>query len=351
MVTKVVKEFEVHPYVQFMMDRYDPYRRWLNSEGIPIISGSYVPDVKTVELADWKRKGGKGAFLTFSDQLVADAYICEIVPGGELKPQRHLFEEIVFISEGRGATTIWYDDARKRTFEWEKGALFAIPLNAWYQHFNASGSQCVRYFSLTSAPVAFELFRDESFIFNTDYAFTDRFDPSDDEFFSRPGQYLTEYYGGILHANFIPDIRAINLVPREKRGKGNRNMYIHMAGSSMLAHVSRFPVGTYKKAHRHGPGAHVYTLDSTGYTLMWKEGEKPERFDWHEGTVVSPPAGVWHQHYNTGTEPCRFIAFHATTAVQREEGGIEQIDFENEDPSMRKMYEEECAKNGVTAAM
>lgn len=351
MVTKVVKEFEVHPYVQFMMDRYDPYRRWLNSEGIPIISGSYVPDVKTVELADWKRKGGKGAFLTFSDQLVADAYICEIAPGGELKPQRHLFEEIVFISEGRGATTIWYDDARKRTFEWEKGALFAIPLNAWYQHFNASGSQRVRYFSLTSAPVAFELFRDESFIFNTDYAFTDRFDPSDDEFFSRPGQYLTEYYGGILHANFIPDIRAINLVPREKRGKGNRNMYIHMAGSSMLAHVSRFPVGTYKKAHRHGPGAHVYTLDSTGYTLMWKEGEKPERFDWHEGTVVSPPAGVWHQHYNTGTEPCRFIAFHATTAVQREEGGIEQIDFENEDPSMRKMYEEECAKNGVTAAM
>jgi gentisate 1,2-dioxygenase len=351
MVTKAVKEFEVHPYVQFMMDKYDPYRRWLEREGVPVISGSYVPDVKTVELGDWERKGGKGAILSFSDQLVADGYICEIAPGGQLKPQRHLYEEIVFISEGRGATTIWYDGSAKRTFEWEKGALFAIPLNAWYQHFNASGSQPVRYFALTSAPVAFELFRDEHFIYNTDYAFTDRFDPSDDEFFSRPGRYLTEYYGGILHANFIPNIRDINLVPREARGKGTRNMYIHMAASSMLAHVSRFPVGTYKKAHRHGPGAHVYTLDSTGYTLMWKEGEKPERFDWHEGTVVSPPAGVWHQHYNTGPEPCRFIAFHATTAVQREEGGIEQIDFEDEDPIMRRMYEDECTKHGVAVAM
>ncbi len=27
-----------------------------------------------------------------------------------------------------------------------------------------------------------------------------------------------------LHSNFIPDIRKINLVPREKRGKGTRNM-------------------------------------------------------------------------------------------------------------------------------
>ncbi|MHB8619949.1 MAG: cupin domain-containing protein [Chloroflexota bacterium] len=349
--SKAVKEFEVHPYVQFMIDHYDPYSRWLLGEGVPVISGSYVSDVSQVELGWWERKGGNAAVLSFSDQLVADGYICEIAPGGQLKQQRQLYEEMVFISSGKGATTIWYDGTPKRTFEWEKGALFAIPLNAHYQHFNASGSEPVRQFSLTSAPVAFELFRDENFIFNTNYAFTDRFDPSDDEYFSKPGKYLTEYYGGILHANFIPNIRDINLVPREARGKGTRNMYIHMAGSAMLSHVSRFPVGTYKKAHRHGPGAHVYTLDSTGYTLMWKEGEKPERYDWHEGTIVCPPAGVWHQHYNTGSEPCRFIAFHASTAVQREEGGIEQINFDDQESSMREMYEDECRRNGVTVQM
>jgi gentisate 1,2-dioxygenase len=84
---------------------------------------------------------------------------------------------------------------------------------------------------------------------------------------------------------------------------------------------------------------------------MWKEGERPARYDWAEGSVVCPPAGTWHQHYNTGPEPCRFVALHASTAVQREEGGIEQIDFEDEDRELRRMYEEECARNGVAVAM
>ena len=36
---------------------------------------------------------------------------------------------------------------------------------------------------------------------------------------------------------------------------------------------------------------------------------------------------------------------------QKEEKGIEQIEFEDEDDSMRKMYEEECANNGVKVDM
>ena len=351
MAPKATKEFEVHPYVQFMGDRYGAYRKWIESEGIPIISGSHVEDVRTMELGEWKRREGKGAYLTFSDQLVADGYVCEIAPGKSLKPQRHLYEEIILITEGRGATTVWYDGTLKRTFEWERGSLFAVPLNAWHQHFNASGNEPARYFALTSAPVVFELYRDPEFIFNTNYLFQDRFDPLAEDFFARPGQYYMEYYGGILHSNFISNIRDIKLVPREKRGKGNRNMYIHMAGSTMLAHVSQFPVGTYKKAHRHGPGAHIYMLDSTGYSLMWNEGEPPQRFDWREGSVISPPTGTWHQHYNTGKEPCRFVALHASAAVQREERGVEQIEFEDEDKGLREMYEQECAKNGIRANM
>lgn len=351
MAAKVTKEFEVHPYVQFMSDKFGAYRNWIESEGLPVVSGSHVQDIRTLELGEWNRRGGKGAYLTFSDQLVADGYVCEIAPGTSLNPQRHLFEEIILIAEGRGATTVWYDGTAKRTFEWEKGSLFAIPLNAWHQHFNVSGSEPTRYFALTSAPVVFELYRDPEFIFNTKHVFTDRFDPQQEDFFSQPGRYNTDYYGGILQSNFISNIRDIKLVPREKRGKGNRNMYIHMAGSTMLAHVSQFPVGTYKKAHRHGPGAHIYMLDSTGYSLMWQEGEKPQRFDWQEGTVISPPAGSWHQHYNTGKEPCRFVALHASTAVQREERGVEQIEFEDEDQTLKEMYLDECAKNGVTADM
>ncbi len=42
------KEFEVHPYVQFMLDKYSPYRKWIESEGVPIIGGAFVQDVRTL---------------------------------------------------------------------------------------------------------------------------------------------------------------------------------------------------------------------------------------------------------------------------------------------------------------
>jgi gentisate 1,2-dioxygenase len=121
----------------------------------------------------------------------------------------------------------------------------------------------------------------------------------------------------------------------------------------MFAHISEFPVGTYKKAHRHGPGAHIYTLDSTGYTLMWWEGEEPQKFDWSEGSVISPSAGQWHQHYNTGDKPAKFVALHASVALRGDasEGDREQLPFQYEDKALREQYVEECAKNGVEVTM
>jgi len=351
MASKSVKEFEVHPIIQFLEDRYGSYKRWIDSEGLPVVSGSYVADVRSLELGEWKRRGGRGAYLCFSDQLVDDAYVCEIPAGSSLKPQRQLYDEMIVVASGTGATTLWYDGTHKRTFEWEKGSLFSIPLNAWHQHFNSSGSEPARLFAVTSAPPIIEFFRDPNFIFNTNYIFRDRFDPSAEDFFSKPGQYLTEYYGGVLVSNFVSNVRDIKLVPRERKGGGNLNMYIHMAGTTMFAHVSEFPVGTYTKSHRHGPGAHIYLLDPSGYTLMWRDGEPRKRYDWYQGSVISPPAGVWHQHFNTGKKPSRYVALHASRAIERYEGGIDQIEFEEEDKSIRALYEEECAKNGVTMHM
>jgi len=59
------------------------------------------------------------------------------------------------------------------------------------------------------------------------------------------------------------------------------------------------------------------------------------------------PAGSGLQHYNTGNQPCKFVAPHANTAVQGEERGVEQIEFEEGDEWMCQMFAEECAKNGV----
>ena len=47
---------------------------------------------------------------------------------------------MILVLDGRGSTTVWNDAGQRITFEWKAGALFAIPLNAWHQHFNGSGT-------------------------------------------------------------------------------------------------------------------------------------------------------------------------------------------------------------------
>src|SRR5438067_482304 len=115
-----------------------PYDQLQAREGIPVVKGNVVSDVLALELAPWKRMGALGCYLNLAGQQQTDAYVCEIPPGSQTLPQRHLFEEIIYIVRGHGATSVWQDGTSKLTFEWGLGAIFAIPLNASYQHFNGS---------------------------------------------------------------------------------------------------------------------------------------------------------------------------------------------------------------------
>ena len=50
-----------------------------------------------------------------------------------------MYEEIFLVVEGRGTTEIWQDgDTKKHVFEWQKGSMFSIPINARYRLVNAS---------------------------------------------------------------------------------------------------------------------------------------------------------------------------------------------------------------------
>ena len=106
-------------------NRSNAYKDWQKEEGIPVTSGYYIKDMNEVPLEPWARKGGKGAFINLIGAEEAnDCYICEIAPGQSLKPQKHLFEEVIYILKGRGATTIWNEGGKKQTFEWQEGSLF-----------------------------------------------------------------------------------------------------------------------------------------------------------------------------------------------------------------------------------
>src|SRR5919107_845729 len=96
------------------------YENWIESQNIPIIKEFYIEDLRRVELAPWAWKGGRGAYLNLiGTGDINDAYLCELTPGENLRPQRPLFEELIFVLQGRGATSVWNHPDRKVRFEWQ----------------------------------------------------------------------------------------------------------------------------------------------------------------------------------------------------------------------------------------
>src|SRR5574341_1135691 len=88
-----------------------PYDAWTSSQGIDVIKGYFVENVYTLPLKWWERMGGYGAFINLEGSgYLDDAYVCAIPAGKSLKPQRHLFDALVFILEGRGATVVWQEN-------------------------------------------------------------------------------------------------------------------------------------------------------------------------------------------------------------------------------------------------
>ncbi len=160
-----------------------PYEVFQEKEGIPSVKGFFVKDLMDVEVKPWARMGVLGSYLNLGEQQETDAYVCEIPAGGQTKPQRHLFETLIYIHKGRGATTVWFDENAKQTFEWSAGAIFAIPLNVSYQHFNAA-NEPARFLAGTNAPHVINLFHNEEFIFSNPFEFRDRF-RSERDFFAR----------------------------------------------------------------------------------------------------------------------------------------------------------------------
>ena len=343
---------------KFATEKDTPYTRWVRAEGLDIISSFYVPNLHTVDLKPWPRRGGRGVFLNHDASRTSnDCYVCEIPPGTELAPQRQLYEEMILILDGRGSTSVWNDVGRKITFEWKAGSMFAIPLNAWHQHFNGSGLQPARYVAVTNAPVIINSFGDFSFVFNTAYDFTDRFNGEPDYFANRG-----EQKGLLLDTNFVPDAVNLPLLAVKERGAGGAQIRFSMAKGHMNSHISQFAVGTYKKAHAHGPGAHVIILNGEGFSLMWPEGEEPQRFEWQEGSMIVPPNAWVHQHFNTGTTPARYLAFKAEGVAIRNVQGVpkswisrrlggDQIDYADESPRVRTWFEEALARRGLSSRM
>ena len=131
--------------------------------------------------------------------------------------------------------------------------------------------------------------------------------------------------------------------------------------SSPLYPGQRYPVGTYPRAHWHGPGAHIVILSGEGYSLLWEPGKPRTRIDWRPGTLFVPPAKWFYQHFNPGKEPARYLALKPwgftyqvedlVKTLEVEAAGGTQIDYKDQDPEIHQTFVQECAKRGVEARL
>ena len=341
---------------KFRTEKDSAYLRFVRNDGLDVISAHYVPNLRTVELKPWPRRGASGVYINHeASRFSNDCYVCEIAPGKKLEPAHHLYEEMLLILSGRGSTTVWNNSGARITFEWKAGSIFAIPLNCWYQHFNGSGREPARFVAVTNAPSVINRYDDLNFIFNCPYDFKNRFSGEPD-YFSSKG----EQDGFLLRTNFVPDAVNLPLITAKERGAGGGHIRFNMARGTIASHISQFPIGTYKKAHAHGPGAHVIILTGEGYSLMWPEGEEPQRFDWQVGTLVVPPNMWLHQHSNSGPTPASYLAFTHWTPrntqgvpiswISRRLGGT-QIDYADEHPKVRQLFADALGRHSLTPRM
>ncbi|MFD0546977.1 hypothetical protein ACFQ1B_33150 [Streptomyces mexicanus] len=44
---------------KFATEKDSPYTRWVAAEGLDIIAAHYIPDLRSVELKPWERRGGR----------------------------------------------------------------------------------------------------------------------------------------------------------------------------------------------------------------------------------------------------------------------------------------------------
>lgn len=355
-----VDDFEIEPEDHVL----DSYRDWRDDEGVPVHTGLvYCDDLNDLATGPWDRTGQDGAIVNlYGSEGVNDLHVHDLNPQGETKEQYHFFDEIVYVTQGRGMTIVGEGD-RETSFEWQSESLFHIPPNTPYRHINLSDDEPARLMGQTPLPYLLHYLEDEDFVFNSEYDMWG--DDYRDDYYSDSnlltGEEASEYSQPVVwEANFVPDIQKFDkLGDYDDRGAGGLGVRFPMHSSTMWAHISEFPVGTYKKDHRHGPGAVVSILSGEGYSVIWREGmEERVKIDWSERSVFAPPAGWFHQHFNTGSEPARYFAIHrprlgalTNSKVFSTSEPSNQIEYVEEDPAVRDKFEEELAKKGLESKM
>ena len=339
------------------------YDDWMEAQGVPIHRGYYIADLRNIELAHWKLLGCEAAFIQLTGQEgVTSTRVIEIPPGGSLTVKGFAFDEIAYCLSGQGLTTHTMQDGESRVFEWQPTSMFLMPRRQSYKLVNADGARPARLMFFNYLPMAMTAAPDPDLYFNPPAAapYGDEPDFYAEARMVRPNEVGEGAYLGkrvYWYGNFFPSMRAWDkMASNAHRGAGSTSVYCQFPGTELSAHMSEFASGTYKKAHRHGPGRAIVIPKGEGYSIMWEEGKDRVIIPWAEGSLFVPPDRWFHQHFNVGREPARYLAMHPPMQFHGHAEKVldrakDQIEYVDEDPAIRQRFESELASRGLKSLL
>jgi hypothetical protein len=217
------------------------------------------------------------------------------------------------------------------------------------------GHQPARLLHFNYLPMAMSIIPEPEFFFDNPEtrATVDVFGGEEYDVFSEARQVpgAGRRGGGRWVASFFPDLMAWDRVSSgNNRGVGAGSAQICLPNiTSLRVGLPTMASGTYKKAHYHGQGAVIVVPGGEGFSLMWPMNGGPQdriMVPWHEGSMFAPPNMWYHQHFNVGSGPARYMTLHPARHIEPDAEGS-NVNYVDEDPWIRQTFEAELAKRGV----
>lgn len=337
------------------------YDRYMAQEALPVMRTTFITCLLALERSPWRRLGGKGVFIQpFGTEGGLGCALLELPASGALRAEKHLFEEVMLVLEGRGTTEIWIEGSERVVFEWQPGSLFSIPPNALHRLVNATQGPAVLLGGSNAAALLNQV-NDVDAVFANPFVFRDRFEAETGQAFDDiepdPVRGLA-----VCRTSLVPDAIGCDLPLDNRHSPGYRQMTLAMTGPSLACTVGEHRPGRYAKAHILPAGMMTVCLRGQGYTYLWPERLGPS--PWRDGraadvlcleqsrfalTGAGPGGGRWfHQHVVTSPGPLRLMQWRVPghpqnppgaemldeTATTLAEGGG-MIPYDQEDPFVR----------------
>ena len=268
--------------------------------GIRLADETINPDDHTVQYDP--DAGIATARLGVGRLYQTDLTLVEIPPGGRSQPDKHLFEEMIYIVAGEGYTTMWVgSEEQPKRYQWSAGDLISPSLNAWHQHFNSSSTESVRFISLTTEPLTNNLFHDPEFVSSSDYVFEDHWHKG----VNQQAEYI---FPDVKDGRNNIDMRSGHLfsdLPHRKMKQRRSNVLgINTRPSGDFAgnQILELSIREYHDAERH-PSVYpretiIVILAGEGSTILQKRDEMERRIDWQAGDLFIVEA---NEHFDNGS--------------------------------------------------